>query len=266
MANSVSEPQSDFDSAATISVTSDGMDTSIRFLMDQALSKPSRARVNDAEPERFDKTAVRKVNKRKTIDVPQQRNNHCREMGNRQKGSLFCVHPYSDGSFREVIIHYLREGNIYRRQTLTTDFAPDGRRLDRKSVLQKVIYDTSLDVTAKKVEYFDIIIKPYRGPKTRQWVIVQYHSDRGHVERITWAKYRQIGKTDFGEITYHANLTYDHMGQPVRGRVEKWQNEEIANVFLDWKAQSHSTPGLEKGVWNRWENWLHKIIRSAVYP
>lgn len=252
--------------------------SSVHYLMNYALTKASPMAIHDAQalttvpmPEFIQSVATEPVplptqSTEGEIDVTKLFEGKCTEAGDAFNGSLTCLQEYADKSVRDVSIHYLTEGNVYKRQTISTEFDADGHRLNKRSVRYRADYVFEDGKRLKTVERFDIVNRPLTGKITRELIVVQYHPQSEKTKKVTWAKYRQIGEEMSAEISHHAYLTYDEAGQPIKGRAEKWQDRQVVDTLLNWNLAKNQTFKIEESDWQTWEGWLQRIILSAIYP
>ncbi len=258
---------------------SDTRTASIHYLMNYALTKASPTQLYEAQalttapmPEFIQSLPSDPAVPLPTqptegeIDVTKLFEGKCTEAGDTFNGSLSCLQEYADNSVRDVSIHYLTEGNVYKRQTISTEFDAKGHRLSKRSVRYRADYVFREGKRIKTVERFDIVLRPLTGKITRELIVVQYHAQTEKTKKVTWAKYRQIGEEMSAEISHHAYLTYDEAGLPLKGRVEKWQDRQVVDTLLNWNLATNQTFRVEQSDWQTWEGWLQRIILSAIYP
>lgn len=187
----------------------------------------------------------------------------CDSQGNQQNGSTTCVQNETNGRVLHTLKQYEIHGSSKKFQTVATLYDREGRRLDRKSIRQRIDYKIDESGMAKKAEFFDVVERPTHGKITRTILIYQYDPKTQNLKKMTWTKYLQIGNTKFASLLKHVTLTYDDRGAPLKGRAEKWLDGVRTEKVFSWDREVKGSLGLEQSGWREWEGSVHQFYNQA---
>ncbi|MFZ5801769.1 MAG: hypothetical protein ACOY3K_01470 [Candidatus Omnitrophota bacterium] len=190
----------------------------------------------------------------------------CSKNGDEANGYRYCVKKFSDGTVEVARTDIETFGESVKKQTVIQEFDARELLIHKKSVRQKTDYLFQEGKRIKSIEHFDIVERPFRGKITREFIILEYFPESGRIRKLTWAKYRQMGDEMLAEITHHAYFTYDFAGNPLRGKVEKWENFKVADTLMSWNRAKNPHFRIEESDWRDWESRFLNLVTAASNP
>ncbi len=183
----------------------------------------------------------------------------CTDPGEKD-GDFRCIKTFSNGSKVVVVTDQEHHGSDFKKQARIAEFNAEGQTVNSRTVRQKTAYVYKKGGRSVRTDFFDIVTRPRGKQITREVILYEYNSRTEKLKTLSWTSYEQIGSSQFAMIKRHILLSYDEDGNPLRGRVEKWENQVPVHSLFNW---DRLTDGIKTLDLKAWELWKDQIVKAS---